>query len=289
MKKSFDLDAAASELEVATPTITPVKLDSISGPRGSMDSMESWNSLPSVTIVGDPDNGGNSGWEDVSFGSQDFGNSASASASGGGNGSGSADTDDNDQNSDGSNIKDPNGILEQFKNNAKVKSSLDKIRSSNLQVHIQELPSDNKPGYNGSTHYDSVTGEIVVEYEEGCGVDLIEQELAHIEQIIDGELWIENGNITGYDIYDEVDSFQAGHDALYGTLSGWMDLDGNVVNGGGYVVTPDEIRQLDPEHYGNLPNYRWNRPSTGTTPPLTQPVVSASSIGGLGPSSIRPL
>lgn len=158
----------------------------------------------------------------------------------------------------------PSGAEEYLKTLENAQNTLDKMNNSGQKYRIDEIPDNGDKNLDAYVSYDSKTGEIVLGIEnipDSSSIDLIIHELTHIEQLMNGDLWIENGQIKGYDINDEVEAYQNQHDAKYGAFSGKYDLDGNDYPDGNYKVTPEDILNKYPGFYDDLPEHNWSKPS----------------------------
>ena len=125
-----------------------------------------------------------------------------------------------------------------------------------LIFRIAPMQSNGDDRLDANIHYDKKTGEVIFNIENienSNNISLVIHELTHIQQLIDGKLWIENGEIKGYDIYDELEAYTQKHLAEYGVLAGSYDLMGNHYPDGNYTVTIDEIKKAYPGVYDHLP------------------------------------
>ncbi len=289
MKKN-NLNDLASELKIAS--VTEQQEMAVAGmgigsrtftiptivvtPSSNFPNSDFWNDLSDI-FGGDgyPSNGGGGG-----------GGGTGGNGGNGGNGNGP----DDDDPKPGENIKDPNGVVSKTKSTLKAlldgaKASgvntkeakaymeslqqaldtIDRLENSDLKCRV-ELENSNGDNMNNAwIEYDSTTGELVLHVESNAVSDmaLIAHEMIHFGQFLDGSLWIgADGEITGYDLMDEVDAYQIQHDIFYGIGSGLFDVFGNPVPGGGYRVTPEDLIKLDP-YYGTLPRNRWTRSGGG--------------------------
>lgn len=77
------------------------------------------------------------------------------------------------------------------------------------RVDIKEDSDGNPNTTSGDFTYDSKTGEYVLTVDNADDLSLLAHELEHVDQFENGELGFDkNGNLTGYDIQDEVDAYQ---------------------------------------------------------------------------------
>ncbi len=174
----------------------------------------------------------------------------------------------------GSNIHDPGGVLGRTsmtisclldapdtteahrKNLRKVQGIIGRIAGSDVKVVVETTPNDRDGLSEGLVAYKPGTGEVLLRIEEGCEgrLELVAHELVHVEQFLDGDWWYEDGEVKGRDIWDEVEAYQLQHDLNYPDgNSGSYDLRRNPVAGGGYRVTPQDVRDLY-DVYGDLPD-----------------------------------
>lgn len=211
--------------------------------------------LSTVIIGPDPD------WPSFSF------PSSTPPTYGSGGGGYEPDPEEND------NIKDPDKVLESYKNfiNEQIASlkealklelgdpekiqkvidayeksikTIDLMENSDkkYRIDVKDNYDNNTSQDNAQTTYDTKTGEYVITIEaleNGGDIALLAHELEHVDQIENGELNIDqNGNITGYDIQDEVDAYQQQE---------------TIFNGVNFIeITPEYIWETYPGVYDNL-------------------------------------
>lgn len=279
----INLNLLANELQ-----IVPLKTQ-----KGKVGGFDYSVTLPEITISASaPGFSFSFDWGSFSSGYPGDNNSGGA---GGGSGSGSGGSGSGGSGNDNSNINDPDNLLDKTKNYLKTtidalkelidsgkapsgtqeylkaleqtQETLDKMESSDQKYRIDEMSNNGDDINDANVSYDSQTGEIVLSLENGSSNDysLIIHEITHIEQLMNGDLWIENGNITGYDINDEVEAYQKQHDVYYGPDASKFDLGGNPYPDGDYRVTPEDISKYHPGIYDNLPNQNWSKPGDSGT------------------------
>lgn len=274
----INLNLLANELQ-----IVPLKTQ-----EGKVGGFDYSVTLPEITISASaPGFSFSFDWGSFSSGYPGDNNSGGA---GGGSGSGSGGS-----GNDNSNINDPDNLLDKTKNYLKTtidalkelidsgkapsgtqeylkaleqtQETLDKMESSDQKYRIDEMSNNGDNINDANVSYDSQTGEIVLSLENGSSNDysLIIHEITHVEQLMNGDLWIENGNIAGHDINDEVEAYQKQHDVYHGPNAGKVDLGGNPYPDGDYRVTPEDIFKYHPGIYDNLPNQNWSKPGDSGT------------------------
>ena len=92
---------------------------------------------------------------------------------------------------------------------------------------------------------------ITVEGTDQSNLPVLAHELEHANQLENGELYLQNGDIAGYDINDEVDAYDIQHKFNFGIGFDVVDLNGNPVTDGPYEVTAEEVYSQFPGVYDN--------------------------------------
>lgn len=129
------------------------------------------------------------------------------------------------------------------------------LENSEHKYRIDVKPNfDGQPDQaNGEFTYDSTTGEFVITIEgiDGEYLPVFIHELEHANQLENNELFLNNGQIDGYDINDEVAAYDVQHKVVNGIAFDVIDLKGNIVTGP-YEITPDAIYDTFPGMYDHL-------------------------------------
>lgn len=162
-----------------------------------------------------------------------------------------------------------------------AQDTLDKMeKSTDQKFRIEEISNNGDKFLDANISYDKETKEIVFSIENISGVygyELVAHELTHIEQLMNGELKIEDGQIVGYDINDEVEAYQRQHDIFYGSQSGNFDMNGKAYPDGDYKVTPEDIYNKYPGIYNDLPEQNLNKPNGGSEESVSEPSTASTS------------
>lgn len=179
----------------------------------------------------------------------------------------------------------PAGAEEYLSALESAQDTLDKMeKSTDQKFRIEGIPNNGDKFLDANISYDKDSKEVVFGIENISGVygyELVAHELTHIEQLMNGELKIENGTIVGYDINDEVEAYQRQHDIFYGSQSENFDMNGKPYPDGDYKVTPEDIYNKYPGIYDDLPEHNLSKPSGGGG----EESVSESSPASIGSGS----
>lgn len=121
----------------------------------------------------------------------------------------------------------------------------------------ENLDNDAKSN-EGYVIFNQDTGRFELHIEDANDVTMMAHELMHIGQLLTGDLWLEqtqNGLelIGGHSIEDEAEAYQLQHILTHGIEAGNKDLSGNLVPGGNYKVTVDEVLKHHPGMYDSIP------------------------------------